>query len=176
MSFFSLLACCFLVMDTSDILLQILSEESPDEIPDHGTEDIDPTLLVRRSSRIAARNPFSITEWPIERILSTLYTLNVQVPPNLDHDQLLTLLQEVNQDPQPPSTNAASSLPRSTGRKATEKRKNISTDQAGPTPKKAKTASASLAPVQGEDKILSALLSIQGTLSAMDNRIQALES
>lgn len=98
------------------------------------------------------------------------------MPPNLDHDQLLTLLQEVNQDPQPPSTNVPSSLPRSTGHKATEKRKNISTDQADPTPKKGKTASASFAAVQGEDKILSALLSIQGTLSAMDNRIQALES
>lgn len=109
---------CFLVMDTSDILGQILSEESPDEILDHYTEDVDPTQLVRRSSRIAARNPFSINEWPKERILSKLYSHNIQVPPNLDHDQLLTLLQEVSQDLQPPSTNAVSSLPRSTGCKA----------------------------------------------------------
>ncbi|KAK9969954.1 hypothetical protein ABG768_028095, partial [Culter alburnus] len=81
-------------MDTLDILGQILSEESPDEILDHYTEDSDPTQLVRRSSRIAARNPFSINEWPKERILATLYSLNIQVPPNLNHDQLLTFLQE----------------------------------------------------------------------------------
>lgn len=163
-------------MDTSDILGQILSEESPDEIPDHYTEDSDPTQLVRRSSRIAARNPFSISEWPKEKILATLYSLNVQVPPNLNHDQLLTFLLEVNQDPQPPSTNV-SSLPRSTGRKATEKRKNTSNDQASPTSKKGKTSNPPQASAQqGDDRVLTALLSIQGSLSDMDNRIQALES
>ncbi|ROJ30515.1 hypothetical protein DPX16_2368 [Anabarilius grahami] len=163
-------------MDTSDILGQILSEESPDEILDHYTEDSDPTQLVRRCSRIAARNPFSISEWPKERILATLYSLNVQVPSDLNQDELLTFLQEVNQDPQPPSTNV-SSLPRSTGRKATEKRKNISNDQASPTSKKVKTSNPPQASAQhGDDRVLTALLSIQGSLSDMDNRIQALES
>ncbi|ROL45242.1 hypothetical protein DPX16_17853 [Anabarilius grahami] len=163
-------------MDTSDILGQILSEESPDEILDHYTEDSDPTQLVRCSSRIAAWNPFSISEWPKERILATLYSLNVQVPPDLNQDQLLIFLQEVNQDPQPPSTNV-SSLPRSTGRKATEKRKNISNDQASPTSKKVKTSNPPQASAQqGDDRVLTALLSIQGSLSDMDNRIQVLES
>ncbi|ROL48632.1 hypothetical protein DPX16_7568 [Anabarilius grahami] len=152
-------------MDTLDILGQILSEESPDEILDHYTEDGEPTQLVRCSSRIAARNPFSINEWPKERILATLYSLNVQVPPNLNHDQLLTFLQEV------------SSFPQSTGRKATEKIKNISTDQAFPTPKKIKSSHPSQVPAQqGDDRVLTVLLSIQGTLFDMDNRIQELES
>ncbi|ROL01530.1 hypothetical protein DPX16_2099 [Anabarilius grahami] len=134
-------------MDTSGILGRILSKESPDEILDHYTEDSYPTQLVRRSSRIAARNPFSINEWPKERILATLYSLNVHMPPNLNHDQLLTFLQEVNQDPQPPSTNVV------------------------------KPSNPSQAPAQqGDDRVLTALLSIQGTLSDMDNRIQALES
>ncbi|ROI84236.1 hypothetical protein DPX16_20008 [Anabarilius grahami] len=174
--FLAHLTCCFLVMDTSDILGQILSEESPDEILDHYTEDSDPTQLVRCSSWIAARNPFSISEWPKERILATLYSLNVQVPPDLNQDQLLTFLQEVNQDPQPPSTNV-SSLPGSTGLKATEKRKNISNNQASPTSKKVKTSNPPQASAQqGDDRVLTALLSIQGSLSDMDNRIQTLES
>lgn len=174
--FLSLLTCWSLAMDTSDTLGQI-SDDSPDESQDRHTEDLDRAQLVRRSSRIAARNPFSINEWPKDRILSTLYSLNIQAPPNLSHDQLWNFLQEVHQDPQPISTNEAPSLPRATGRKATEKRRNTSTDQTNLTPKKAKSSHPSQAPAeQGDDRIFSALLAIQGSLSNMDNRIQALES
>lgn len=95
------LTSCFLMTDTSETLGQILSEDSPDETQDFDNKDLDSAQLVKCSSRIAARNPFSINEWPKERILSTLYSLNVQAPPNLNHDQLLAFLQEVNQDQQP---------------------------------------------------------------------------
>ncbi len=60
--------------------------------------------------------------------------------------------------------------------KPRKKRKNISSDLTSPTPKKPKPSHPSQAPAQqGEDRILSALLSIQGTLSDLDNRILALE-
>lgn len=44
--FLSHLTCWLLMMETSDILGQI-SDDSPDEIQDRHTEDLDPTQLVR---------------------------------------------------------------------------------------------------------------------------------
>ncbi|CAM4693788.1 unnamed protein product [Leuciscus chuanchicus] len=62
-------------------------------------------------------------------------------------------------------------FPRATGHKATEKRRITSSDQTSLSSPPSQAAAQ-----QGDDRIFSALLAIQGSLSNMDNRIQALES
>ncbi|KAK9960492.1 hypothetical protein ABG768_008347 [Culter alburnus] len=114
------------------------------------------------------------TNFPKKKILFTLYSFNIQAPPDLSHEQLFQFFIECNQDPDLHSPETVPPFPRATGQKASAKRKNISSKNTPSPLKKAKPHHSNQNPVQQrDDQILSALTSIQGVLSEMDERFQA---
>ncbi|CAM4547231.1 unnamed protein product [Leuciscus chuanchicus] len=137
---------------------------------------------VRRSSRLASKSysPPSIIDWPLPKLLETLYRHNIPAPTGATHKELFALLCEkidvpAADFPPPPSFS---------GRKQAQKRKNLdpaSTPSADVAPKRAggpavSTRAVYSSSVQSNDPVLSALSSIQFSLSDMNSRIQALES
>lgn len=157
-------------------------EESQQQISQEA-EDIqdESNASVRRSSRLASKSysPPSIIDWPLPKLLETLYRHDIPAPTGATHKELFALLCEKIDVPAadfPPP-------PPFSGRKQAQKRKNFDpastpTDVA---PKRAGGSAVSnravnSSSVQSKDPVLSALSSIQFSLSNMNSRIQALES
>ncbi|XP_073667512.1 uncharacterized protein [Paramisgurnus dabryanus] len=137
---------------------------------------------VRRSSRLASKSscsPPSIIDWPLPKLLETLYRHDIPAPTGASHKELFALLCEKIDVPAadiPPP-------PPFSGKKQTQKRKNLepASTSADVAPKRAGGSDVSTraiysSSVQNKDPVLSALSSIQSSLSNMNSRIQALES
>lgn len=142
-------------------------EETPNQ------DEQDRVLPLRRSSELTGKTRLSLNEWPKEKILSTLYSYNIQAPPDLSHEQLIHLLIEWSQDLDLFSPASVASLPRTIGQKA--KRKHLSSDSPLPPEKSKPPHTNQISAQQRDDQILLALTSIQEVLSEMDKKIQALE-
>ncbi|KAL7383912.1 hypothetical protein ABVT39_020484 [Epinephelus coioides] len=135
-----------------------------------------------RSSRLTSKaaNIPSIDDWPIPRLLEFLFYNDITAPVGASHQELFTLFMGCAGFPSPP----ADRLPSSAPRKAPAKRKHRSrnpadapTPAAAPLPKRARApASAVGSAAPANDAILSALSSIQSSLSNMNSRIQTLEA
>ncbi|KAF4106172.1 hypothetical protein G5714_013834 [Onychostoma macrolepis] len=160
-------------MDGSDITEDpLIFKETLDETPSQDEQYC--ALPLRRSSWLAGKTHLSINEWPKDKILSTLYSFNIQAPPDLSHEQLFHFLIECSQESDLFSP-ASVALPHATGRKATSKRKHLSSDNPLPLEKSKRPHTNQISTQQRDYQILSALTSIQGVLSKMDERIQTLE-
>ncbi|KAA0712564.1 hypothetical protein E1301_Tti023697 [Triplophysa tibetana] len=140
------------------------------------------SVPVRLSSRLASKSPSlpSINDWPLPKILETLFKRNVPVPTGATHEDLSILFCE-NADM---SSTESLIPPPSSSKKNTQKRKNSEPTptqaEANVTPKQA-AGPAGLARtihsmVQSNHPMLTALSSIQSLLSNMNSRIKTLES
>lgn len=127
------------------------SDDQPLASPDEASGPEQSPLLVRRSSRLASKGPSpNISEWPSERIITTLYSLNIQAPVGVTHNELFQFFLANVEDP-----NQLSSAPPHLGpRKQTSKRKNTCPNRTPPAKKRiAQKPSQS----KEEDPVLSAL-------------------
>ncbi|KAI2647953.1 Nesprin-2 [Labeo rohita] len=123
---------------------------------EEATQD-ESNVSVRLSSRLVSKSvnvtPPNICNWPLSKILETLFRNHIPAPKGASHDN-----------------------------KHVQKRKNIDPPPApaAAVPKRADgpigLAPAGNSTVQSNDPVLSALSSIQSSLSDMNSRIQALES
>ncbi|KAK2903576.1 hypothetical protein Q8A67_008289 [Cirrhinus molitorella] len=120
----------------------------------------------------------SICNWPLPKILETLFRNHILAPTGASHEELFTLLCEnidvKTADSAPP--------PPFSSKKQVQKRKNIDPPLV-PATAAPKRTGGHVGPVPtgnytvpSSDPVLSALSSIQSSLSDMNARIQALES
>ncbi|KAK2852184.1 hypothetical protein Q7C36_007385 [Tachysurus vachellii] len=109
---------------------------------------------VRRSPRLAIQTSPPITDWPIEKILATLYDRNIQAPLGINPDQLFHFLLE--NIPEPTPTQAT---PTSGPKKATAKRKHCSRANIPQATKKRTDRPDLSSPIQ-DDPVMSALQNI----------------
>ncbi|KAK2834000.1 hypothetical protein Q7C36_014701 [Tachysurus vachellii] len=124
---------------------------------------------VRRSSRL-------VIHWPLPKLLETLYRHDIPAPTGAMHMELFALLCEKIYVPAadvPPPSSFSS-------KKQAQKRKNLepASTSADVAPKRAggshvSTRAVYPSSVQRDDPVLSALSSIQFSLSDMNSRIQA---
>ncbi|KAK9952752.1 hypothetical protein ABG768_018559 [Culter alburnus] len=145
-------------------------------LPENAGENIDPEeelVTVRRSSRLANKAPSPlISDWPPEKILATLYSRNIQAPLGIDHEELFQLFLEKVEILQMPATPTPSGT-----KKATAKRKHCSRSSNAPAPKKSTERSVNISELQpAQDPVMTALQSIQLSISNLDTRIQMLEN
>ena len=122
---------------------------------------------VRRSSRLA-RKLAAIEDWPVHRILDSLYSRGASPPRGCDHKNLFTFFVECGE----PAPSAPPSAPAG---KRREKRGSSSLPAPG---KKARGRGESPAPAAStsrSDPVLTALLDIKMSLADMGARVGALE-
>ncbi|KAL1276886.1 hypothetical protein QQF64_023559 [Cirrhinus molitorella] len=140
----------------------------------------DSNVSVRRSSRLASKSVTSpsICNWPLPKILETLFRNHIPAPTGASHEELFTLLCE-NIDVQ---TADSAPPPPFSSKKQVQKRKNIDPPLVPATAAPKRTGGhvgpvpTGNSTVPSSDPVLSALSSIQSSLSDMTTRIQALES
>ncbi|XP_050956480.1 uncharacterized protein LOC127157292 [Labeo rohita] len=153
-------------------------EESQQQQTQTGEAIIDENVAVRRSTRLASKASFSpsISDWPLPKILEVLFKSHISVPTGATHEELFNLLCENIDVPAPHSPPP----PPSAGKKNMQKRKNLEPASVTGAPKRAcgssSSARSSHSTIQNNDPVLSALSSIQSSITAMNSRIQALES
>ncbi|XP_041924424.1 uncharacterized protein LOC121688716 [Alosa sapidissima] len=162
-------------VDEDLTLLEVINDTQPSQIQPGQGEDDDNTVC--RSSRLANRTPsaISIGDWPVSRILETLFQANIQPPIGACHEDLFVLLCD-SQDI-PPAADILPGLPppQTSGRKQTQKRKHI--EPAGTAHKRAggQVRPGPSAP-PANDPVIAALSNIQASLLDMTARISTLES
>ncbi|KAL0185660.1 hypothetical protein M9458_017330, partial [Cirrhinus mrigala] len=153
-------------------------KESQQKQTQTGEAIIDENVAVRRSTRLASKASFSpsISDWPLPKILEVLFKSHISVPTRATHEELFNLLCENIDVPAPHSPPP----PPPAGKKNMQKRKNHEPASVTGAPKRAcgssSSARSSHSTIQNNDPVLSALLSIQSSITAMNSRIQALES
>ncbi|RXN33979.1 hypothetical protein ROHU_015237 [Labeo rohita] len=153
-------------------------EESQQQQTQTGEAIIDENVAVRRSTRLASKASFSpsISDWPLPKILEVLFKSHISAPTGATHEDLFNLLCENIDVPAPHSPPP----PPSAGKKNMQKRKNLEPASVTGAPKRAcgssSSARSSHSTIQNNDPVLSALSSIQSSITAMNSRIQALES
>ncbi|KAF4109187.1 hypothetical protein G5714_010260 [Onychostoma macrolepis] len=134
----------------------------------------DAAVSVCRSSCLANKTPAPLnTDWPTEKILTTLHSQNIQAYLWINHKELFKfLLENISKIPPNPSTSTPSG-----GRKVTAKRKHSSRSANAPVPKSRSTERSDISQVQlAEDPVMTVLQSIQRSLSNLDARVQTLEN
>lgn len=118
-----------------------MSEETQSNHLDIDEIPIEAQPPPRWNSRLASKSS-SINDWPLEKILSALYKMNVQIPPHSSHKDLFQLHLETTQEQEciPPSEFSA---PLPSRQKATQKRKYSSVEHISPHTSKQTKSSAS---------------------------------
>ncbi|KAK2849705.1 hypothetical protein Q7C36_008488 [Tachysurus vachellii] len=152
----------------ASLSLLTMSDPSSDEDPRLAEHSQGPT--VHRSTRLAIQTYPPITEWPIEKILATLYGRNIQAPLGINHNQLFHFFLE-----NIPELTPTQSTPPSGPKKATAKRKHCSHANNPQATKKRTDRPDLTSPIQ-DDSMMSALQNILLSISNLDSRIQALEN
>ncbi|CAL8335952.1 unnamed protein product [Merluccius merluccius] len=81
------------------------SQLQPDQCEDASLDDNTATA-VHRSSRLASKNPYapSLGDWPVSKILETLFKHHIQPPIGASHKDLLALCDSLDFPPASAST------------------------------------------------------------------------